>query len=196
MIVHGVLLAAGAGRRMGTPKALVEDWAARSVDALRGGGCTDVLVVIGARAEEVRERLAPLAVAPLRITVVEAADWADGMSASLRTGLSALAGHDPAPEAALVTLVDLPDVGPDVVARVLAAPVGPGTLRRAAYHHRPGHPVLIGRHHWPAVIATATGDAGARAYLARHDVETVECGDLATGRDRDHPDPTSTEDAR
>ncbi len=59
-------------------------------------------------------------------------------------------------------------------------------LARATYEGRPGHPVLLGRAHWDGVIEAATGDQGARGYLAgRDDVEPVECGDLATGLDVD-----------
>jgi nicotine blue oxidoreductase len=48
--------------------------------------------------------------------------------------------------------------------------------------------VLLGRGHWAGVASTATGDRGARDYLRDRDVVTVECGDLATGRDVDTPD--------
>ena len=55
--VSGLLLAAGAGRRFGGPKALVQDgqgpWLHRAVRALLDGGCVDVLVVTGAAAQEV-----------------------------------------------------------------------------------------------------------------------------------------------
>jgi CTP:molybdopterin cytidylyltransferase MocA len=55
--VAGVVLAAGGGRRMGMPKALVEldgdRWSAGAVDTLRDGGCDPVAVVVGARADEV-----------------------------------------------------------------------------------------------------------------------------------------------
>ncbi|WP_067441225.1 nucleotidyltransferase family protein [Nocardioides jensenii] len=188
MTVHGLLLAAGAGRRMGTPKALVEDWLVRGVAALREGGCDRVTVVLGAAADQARRLLDGV-----RVDVVEAADWADGMAASLRAGLAALA-VDPSPaEAVLVTLVDLPDVGADVVRRVLAdggdGGVHLGTLCRASYGGVPGHPVLIGRDHWVGVRESAQGDRGARGYLAAHEVALVECGDLATGRDVDRPTP-------
>jgi CTP:molybdopterin cytidylyltransferase MocA len=55
----------------------------------------------------------------------------------------------------------------------------------AAYQGRARNPVLIAREHWPEVIAMATGDQGARAFLrARPDLVTlVECGD--TGRPDD-----------
>ena len=59
------------------------------------------------------------------------------------------------------------------------------TSTRAAYHGVPGHPVLIGSDHWAGVVATATGDRGARDFLAAHEVALVECGDLATGVDVD-----------
>ena len=174
-MVAGLLLAAGAGRRMGMPKALVDDWLVRSIEVLREGGCGDVLVVLGAAADEARALL------PADQRVVVAEDWGEGMGASLRVGLAALG---PDAEAAVVHLVDLPDVGADVVARVVSTG-SPAGLARAAYAGVPGHPVLIGRDHWAGVIEAAVGDQGARGYLKTHDVRLVECGDLAGGNDVD-----------
>ena len=143
-------------------------------------------VVLGASADEAA------AAGRLRcprqdVHVVVASDWAEGMGASLRSGLAAT---DTRADAVLVTLVDLPDVTAEVVRRVVAAATGPGDLARATYDGTPGHPVLIGRDHWDDVRATASGDKGARDYLAAHDVIAVECGDLATGRDVDTPTRT------
>ena len=186
MTVHGLLLAAGAGSRMGTPKALVraadgEPWLRRAVRALADGGCDQVEVVLGAAAEEAFALLDGSGA-----SAVVAADWADGMSASLRAGLAAVAVTDA--DAVVLTLVDLPDVGADVVRRLLApAPVA-ATLRRASYDGVVGHPVVLGRDHWSAVVDEAGGDRGARGYLATHEVALVECGDLATGHDVDTAD--------
>ncbi len=181
MDIHGLLLAAGAGSRMGLPKALVDGWLTRSIDVLRGGGCDDVTVVLGAGAPEA---LALLSEGGYRVREVVAHDWAEGMGASLRAGLRSLPAG---PDAVVVTLVDLPDVGAEVVRRLLAAAGGPATLRRASYGGTPGHPVLLGREHWAGVVATAGGDRGARDYLAAHPHDLVECGDLATGADVDAP---------
>ncbi|MCW2866378.1 MAG: hypothetical protein JWR20_566 [Marmoricola sp.] len=181
--IRGVVLAAGAGRRMGRPKIQVGDWLERAVRALDANGLA-VTVVVGAEPEAALARVEQVAgVLGLPLGVVEAEDWAEGMGASLRAGLAAAQGEGEV--AVVVTLVDLPDVDAAVVARLLEEPVGPGTLRRAAYAGKPGHPVVLGRDHWAGVAASAAGDRGARAYLGSHEVGLVECGDLATGEDVD-----------
>jgi CTP:molybdopterin cytidylyltransferase MocA len=174
----GVLLAAGAGTRMGMPKALVRDadgvpWVVRSVRVLRDGGCGPIGVVVGAAAEEVAALLVDE-----DVTIVPSPDWQTGMSASLRSGLS-WAAETPA-EAVVVHLVDMPDVGADVVRRVLAAGVGSGeaVLARAGYDGRAGYPILMGRTHWEGAKAAATGDRGAGSYLKRAGCPLIPCDDL------------------
>ncbi len=157
----------------------------RALDALTG--CDPRVVVVGARADDVTALL-PDGVRPVRND-----DHRQGMGSSLRCGLAALPPLEPLVDAALLMLVDLPDVGPTVVGRLLAA-AGPAerarrALIRCSYGGRPGHPVLIGREHWPGVLATVVGDQGARRYLREHHAAAIECGDLATGRDVDRPMP-------
>ena len=192
----GVLLAAGAGTRAGGPKALRRDWRGRlwvdnAAEVLLAGGCYTVVVVLGAASAKVR---AQMTVDLPRVRTVEALDWKEGLGASLRAGLSAVL---PSPaEAVLVHLVDLPDVSSAVVRRLLALPdAGPLTLARATYHGVPGHPVLIGAAHLPALLTELSGDAGAREYLQNRSVVEVECSDLATGDDRDLPGPPGTPSA-
>ncbi|MVU83547.1 NTP transferase domain-containing protein [Nocardia sp. ET3-3] len=85
--------------------------------------------------------------------------------------------------------VDTPDVGPEVVARVIAAArASESRLARAFFGTTPGHPVVLGREHWAGVRASADGNSGAGIYLRqRADMVCVTCDDLATGIDRDHP---------
>jgi CTP:molybdopterin cytidylyltransferase MocA len=185
--VVGLVLAAGAGSRMGRPKALVRRpdgvaWVRAAADAVRDGGCTPVVVVLGAGLDRARSLVPDYAVA------VEAVDWQEGMSASLRTGLHAARDLAPAADAALIHLVDLPDVNARVVRRLAALAV-PDALARATYDGRPGHPVLLGRTHWAELTAGVRGDRGARDYLGEREVTLVECGDLATGTDVDLPPP-------
>lgn len=185
----GLLLAAGAGRRYGQPKGTVTGtdgpWVVGAARALLDGGCADVLVVTGAQAEDVEALVAGID----GVTTTRCGTWEQGMGESLRAGLTALAVRGRSiPLQALVHLVDLPDVGPQVITRVLTdAGAGPEALARAAYRGRPGHPVLLGRDHWEGVLGQARGDAGARAYLRSAAPLLVECGDLAEGADVDEP---------
>lgn len=181
--VTGLVLAAGAGARAGGPKALRRDaegtpWLHRATAALRDGGCAEVVVVLGAAAEDAR------ALVPEGARIVVAADWGTGLSASLRTGLAASDGSPSA--AALVTLVDLPGLPSQVVERVLAeGGEGPGALARAVFDGRPGHPVLLGRDHWAAIAANASGDRGAGSYLRARATIEIECRDVWDGADVD-----------
>lgn len=183
--VAGLLLAAGAGRRYGGPKALVVGadggtWARARATTLVAGGCSPVLVVVGADADTVVQGLDPA------WTVVRADGWAEGMGASLRAGLDALASVPSAPDAVLVALVDTPGLTREVVSRLVAV-AGPDALAQAAYHGTAAHPVLLGRRHWDGVRAVAVGDRGARDYLRTQQVETLECGDVGSGEDVDTP---------
>jgi nicotine blue oxidoreductase len=193
--VAGVLLAAGAGRRMGRPKGLLvgadgTPWVARAVGVLRDGGCDPVVVVVGAAAAEVA------ALVPAGVEVLHAAGWVEGMGASLRAGLAAADPSPPdrgvrIPEAAVVALVDMPGVTAEVVRRLVGRG-SPSALARACYDGVPGHPVLLGREHWAGVRAAARGDEGAREYLRARQVELVECADAGSGEDLDVPPGSPT----
>jgi CTP:molybdopterin cytidylyltransferase MocA len=183
--VVGVLLAAGEGSRLGAgrAKALVTDaagvtWVARSAAALVQGGAQPVYVVVGADAQAVRRA------APPGCVVVETADWREGMGASLRAGLAAVAAACPDAAAAVVMLVDTPGVGAEVVRRLVALATPEG-VARATYDGEPGHPVILGSRHWSAVLEAAAGDSGARDYLRGQQVRLVECGDVGSGTDID-----------
>ncbi|MFC9280613.1 NTP transferase domain-containing protein [Streptomyces collinus] len=183
--IAGLLLAAGGGRRLGgRPKALLEHrgrpLVEHAVGVLRAAGCARIHVVLGARADDVRER------ADLTgCVLVDNPGWADGMGSSLRAGLGSLAGTGA--RAALVSLVDQPGIGPRAVARVLAGYEDETSLVSAAYAGVRGHPVLFGAAHWTGIAAAATGDRGARAYLRQHAarVRLVECADVAEPYDID-----------
>jgi nicotine blue oxidoreductase len=183
-----VLLAAGAGSRFGRPKALVEldgqTLAERGLAMLRAGGADPLLIVTGAA----RVDLGP----EYQARTVYNAEWRTGMGSSLRAALTEL---EVGPEvgAAVVALADQPLVGAEAVGRLIAVHQAGAGVVVAAYDGKPRNPVLLAREHWPEVIATATGDQGARAFLrARPELVTlVECGD--TGRPDDIDTPADLE---
>lgn len=183
--VAALVLAAGAGRRYGGPKALVELdgqlLVERAISTARAAGCAPVAVVLGAAAAEVRRR------ANLEGALwAENRDWTSGMGSSLRVGLAALAATETM--ATVVLLVDMPGVTATAIRR-LAGYAAPDALAMARYDDRPGHPVLLGRDHWPDIARQALGDVGARPYLRRHwaEVRMVPCDDIADDTDLDTP---------
>ncbi|WP_419706095.1 nucleotidyltransferase family protein [Promicromonospora sp. NFX87] len=207
----GVVLAGGGGSRFGMPKALVRGddgtpWLDLACRALLDGGCADVVVVLGARADEAQELV------PATATAVVAADWASGIAASLRAGLAAAesvyagaataSGGAPAgtsrADVAVVSLVDLPGLRADAVRRVLAVAGEPDAaqhaLARAVYGGEPGHPVLVGRAHWRPLADAVRGDTGAGPYLRARAAVAVDCTDLGGGDDVDRRGPARSPD--
>jgi CTP:molybdopterin cytidylyltransferase MocA len=189
--VPGLLLAAGAGRRLGGPKALVQlggvSLVERGVALLREAGCEPVVVVLGADADHIR----PLVTAD----VVVATDWAEGVGASLRTGLAALASTPAV--ACVVALVDQPFVGADAVRRLIAV-AGQADAAVATYDGEERNPVLLDRAVWNDVADLAVGDAGARAWLRAHPARVlrVVCDGTGSAVDIDTPGDLAAARAR
>ena len=182
--VAGLVLAAGEGRRLGRPKALVrfEDQllVERAVATLREAGCARVVVVLGAAAHEVAQT-ADLGDA---VVVVNEA-WPTGMGSSLCTGLRALA--DLHADAAVVLLVDQPRVSPELVGRLVAHWSTGISAVAASYDGHRRNPVLLSASVWPELLGSAAGDAGARGWLDAHadEVVLVACDDLGSDLDID-----------
>ena len=171
----GVVLAAGEGKRFGGPKAPFEWDGERLVDRavriLGAAGCEPIGVVLGAWRGHVDHA----------VTLINES-WSEGMSSSLRTGLSWV-NEDTDADYALITLVDLPGLTSEAIERVVSAAPG---IAVAVYDGERGHPVRIPREHFRALIDSVSGDEGARSFLVgRSDIDFVEVGDIADGTDLD-----------
>ncbi|GAA0413783.1 4-diphosphocytidyl-2C-methyl-D-erythritol synthase [Acrocarpospora corrugata] len=175
--ITGILLAAGAGRRLGTPKALVEFDGERLVDRgvrlLTEGGCHPVVVVLGAATTPVCGA----------VTVLNP-DWETGMASSLRVGLTAM------PESAsavVIALVDQPLIRPAAIERLTAAYRKGAAIAVATYGGKPRNPVLVAREYVAELSESLTGDAGARPFLRAHPelVTEVPCDDVGDPADID-----------
>jgi molybdenum cofactor cytidylyltransferase len=186
-VISAIVLAAGRATRFGSTKQLATvrglPLVQHAVDAAIGGGCDEVVVVLGHDADAVRNALD---LSGGGRTVVNP-DFAEGQSTSLRAGLGALS---PESAAAVVLLADQPGVTASEVRAVLDAERAThASLVRARYRDgTSGHPVLIGRELW-GEAAAATGDAGARELLERHAAEIQH-----VNVDRDPPPDVDTPD--
>jgi molybdenum cofactor cytidylyltransferase len=147
-----VILAAGASRRMGRPKALLDFGSRccleRLVDACRRSGQGPIVVVLGSGAGAILQRLRP---AP-GIRVVLNADHERGQTSSVKAGLRAVSAGS---EGIFLLPVDHPLVEPsdlEALAGGFAARGADTTMRIPTHRGRRGHPLLISGEHRQAIL--------------------------------------------
>jgi nicotine blue oxidoreductase len=180
-VIGALVLAAGEGSRFGGPKQLAEldrrpllEHVLITLAAVPAVERT--VVVLGARADEIRARVDLHGAEPL---VCES--WVEGQAASLRAGLTALDDVD----GALILLGDQPGITPAAIEAVLAHFDGTRPLR-AVYDGTPGHPVVMPRALIPRALELQ-GDEGARELLEISGVRRIEVGHLCEPADVDTP---------
>lgn len=184
--IPGLVLAAGASRRMGRPKALLPlgesgpPFARRICDTLTAAGVAPIVVITRS---DLRDQLAR--VLPDVVLVVNSSPD-KGQLSSLLAGLDALASL----EAALVTLVDLPLIQTTTVTSLLTAwHETHAPLVRPVHQGRHGHPVIFGA---PLLDALRSADLelGAKPVVHRFlgDAVSVPVNDRGTLDDIDTPE--------
>ena len=182
MTSHGaIVLAAGASRRLGYAKQLVEidgePLLRRVVRSVLATSPRECIVVL--------DEEAPFdAVLDAReARIVRISDAATGMAASLRAGVAALAAEC---DGALIAVTDQPGLDArHLQALCTAWRAAPAFAIASAYAGVIGVPALLPRT-WFDGVATLSGDVGARALLrSRPDVIAIAAPDLA--RDIDTP---------
>jgi CTP:molybdopterin cytidylyltransferase MocA len=177
-MIAGLVLAAGAGKRFGKPKASVEISSERLVDRavsqLLESGCEQVFVVLGAWISAVPNA-----------TVLINENWKSGMASSLKVGLEKIISIDEI-STVLITLVDLPGMNVAAFKRVLETK---GDLVVGVFNSQRGHPVKFEKKHFSPLLNSLRGDEGARSYInSQNSVIPVELSDVADGHDLDTPE--------
>jgi CTP:molybdopterin cytidylyltransferase MocA len=185
--VSAIVLAAGGGSRFGGGKLLAKLGGQPIIEAvldnLREAPVDEIIVVVGADAERLREVCERYGV-----RTVANEEWERGQSTSVLAGLRTCGGR-----AAVVLLGDQPFVGAEVVDRLVAAFAEGAKVAVATYGGKRRNPVLFSREVWPLLEAGLTGDEGARSVLRRHPELVVEVPCKGVG---DPTDVDTREDLR
>jgi CTP:molybdopterin cytidylyltransferase MocA len=182
--VGAVILAAGEGRRMGRPKALLPLEGRTFVEVLIGrlgdAGAAPIVLVLGSAADEVRR-----AVSGSGARIVQNPDPARGQLSSIHCGLDALASDDL--DGIFVAPVDTPRVRVETLRRMLGAFPG-RPLVVPTFRGRRGHPALFASTLFPA-LRQAPPEIGARAVVRGEPGRLeLELDDPAVLEDFDRPD--------
>lgn len=170
-MITGIILAAGAARRMGQIKQLLPLGEKPMVWHVASAACQSrldkVILVTGAGAEAVSE-----AVHDLPVTVIYNEKWEMGQGDSLVTGVNQL---PPGTEAVMFLLADQPLVTSTLIDALIDDYHNSNkSIICPFYSDQRGNPVLFGLKEWKNALITLSGDQGARKIIAAHP-ESIHC---------------------
>jgi molybdenum cofactor cytidylyltransferase len=186
--IAGLVLAAGRSTRMGGPNKLLEEINGRplvriATEQLIASQAKPVIVVTGHQHERVERALSGLPV-----TFVHNADFADGLSTSLKAGINAVPAEA---DGAVVTLGDMPQVSAKLIDRLVTAfdPERGALVVVPTFDGKRGNPVLWSRRFFSDLM-TIDGDVGARHLIGSYPeaVTEVPVEDAAALTDVDTPE--------
>jgi len=185
--IGAIILAAGLSSRMGTNKLLADVGGKPMIRHVAEAACASyadpVIVVTGHDAPKVRATLNGL-----NVEFVNNPNFTEGLSGSLRSGLSALPEDS---DGAMILLGDMPAIDTTLIDRLIAA-FDPGEQRAiclATRHGKRGNPVLWARRFFPEILAIE-GDVGARNLIGTYSelVCEIEASNAAPLTDIDTPE--------
>lgn len=162
-----IILAAGAATRMGRPKQLLS-YQGRSlilhaVEVALASLCQPIVVVLGAYVEQIKPELMPKAV-----QVVENSQWQEGMSSSIRAGISMLLKTNSKLDAVIISLADQPLVSPQIFNQLIQSyQETQKVIVASKYNETTGVPALFSNALFPELMQLE-GDKGAKALIQKY----------------------------
>ena len=159
-LLDAIVLAAGFGKRFGGKKLVSRYADSMLIDhalvAAKAAPVRSVTVVVGADPDVEAAALAA------GVKVVRAAEYALGLSASLKAGVASLPDDC---EGVFIFLGDMPRIPHEVLPKLAEAFRAGAVAAQPIHQGQRGHPALIGRALFPPIMALS-GDAGAGKLLS------------------------------
>ena len=166
-MISAIVPTAGLSSRMGQNKLLMpfgdKSLIEHAVDTLKASDVDEIVVVLGHEADQVRSRLERR-----RVNFVHNPDYREGLSTSVRTGMSAVAkGAD----AIMIYLADQPLIQPDEISRLIQAFAEAKRAGKSIvvpfFENRRGNPVILDAS-YRAMVLDIVGDVGCRRIIRRY----------------------------
>lgn len=182
-----IVLAAGASRRMGTPKQLLRvsgnSLIRRAAQTALESNCKPVVIVLGANLDLIEPELADLI---LKIAVNE--QWDSGVSSSIRCGLKKAMEETPKLSGVILMLADQPFLTAESLQQLIAVHMEmPANIVAAQYPNGFGTPALFPKKYFEELLQLE-GKAGAKNLLHRHESELIAVAIPQIEFDLDTPD--------
>jgi len=166
-MISAIVPAAGLSSRMGQNKLLMpfgdNSLIEHAVDTLKASDVDEIVVVLGHEADQVRSQLERR-----RVNFVHNPDYREGLSTSVRTGMSAVAkGAD----AIMIYLADQPLIQLDEISRLIQAFAEAKRASKSIvvpfFENRRGNPVILDAS-YRAMVLDIVGDVGCRRIIRRY----------------------------
>ena len=169
-MISAILLAAGESKRMGQPKQLMpfdhSTIVEQTIDNLLDSRVSEVIVVLGHRAEEV---IKTIAAKPVKIAINP--NYQQGMSTSIIAGLKLI---DSRAQAVIIALGDQPFVDKQTINSLMEAFVAHNRgIAIPVYKGRRGHPIIFAIRYKGELLGLK-GDIGGREIIDRHPDDMLE----------------------
>lgn len=169
-MVSAILLAAGESKRMGKLKQLIP-WGKttmveRAIDNLLNSNVSEVIAVLGYRAEEIMEKIATKS-----IKVAVNPTYHQGMSTSIITGLNLI---DDRARAIMLALADQPLIDSQIINRLIDEFCDHSKgIVIPTYQNKRGHPVIFAIKYKEELLRLQ-GDIGGRQIIKEHPDDILE----------------------
>ncbi|MBL4726800.1 MAG: molybdopterin-binding/glycosyltransferase family 2 protein [Rhizobiaceae bacterium] len=188
-----IILAAGQSSRMGVENKLLATLDDKALvrhvaEAAIKDSNLDVVVVTGHEADQISDELARL-----NLRFAHNANYEEGLSTSLATGISAV---ETSADQAIVLLGDMPDISAAMIKKLIdaAKKASPGSIIMATHSGKRGNPTLWPKAFFPALRAIS-GDVGARHLIGENQEKVIEV-ELGEAASFDVDTPQALKNAR